>query len=58
MMKDDGCCRKTSATIDDVNDDVKKGSVIKTNNDNVNDNGKWLMQCGHNANALIELSWS
>ena len=29
VMKDDGCSRKTAATIDDINDNVKKGSVIE-----------------------------
>ena len=34
MMKDDGCSRKTAATTNDINDDIKRGSVTKTNNDN------------------------
>ena len=34
VMKDDGCSRKTAATIDDVNDNMKRGSAMKTNNDN------------------------
>ena len=53
VMKDDGCSRKTAATINDINDNVKRGSVIKTmmtmnvdvleNNNNVNNDNKRLM---------------
>ena len=53
VMKDDGCSRKTAATINDINNNVKRGSVIKMttmmnvtvleNNNNVNNDNKRLM---------------
>jgi len=34
LVTDDGCSRKTAATINDVNNDMNRGSAIKIINDN------------------------
>jgi len=34
MMKSDGCSRKAAATINDINNNINRGSVIKIINNN------------------------
>ena len=53
MMKVDGCSTRTAATINDINNNVKRGSAIKImtmmnvtvleNSNNVNNDDKRLM---------------